>query len=295
MEASPLNDSPAPAPVDARDVGAVLRQARERRGVSLDQVSRVTKIGVTTLRHIEHNQIDKLPNRVFLRGFLSAYAREVGLNADDIVQRYLLQFERPAELAEIAKPDAGEALHRAAGEGQTAEEPTDVGHRSPPLRAQRLMVAAALLLVTAVSYTFVRGRIRATPPTGDRPEASIATAQSAHALATKAPAPSATATLGSSHTNSASSVGRETLRIEIRPQGLCWLSAAADGKRVVHRLMRPGEEDVIELRDEVVLRVGDPAAFAFSIDGTPGRALGRAGEAVTVHITKQNYREFLER
>ena len=37
------------------------------------------------------------------------------------------------------------------------------------------------------------------------------------------------------------------------------------------------------------------AAFAFSINGTEGLVLGRAGEAVTVHITPQNYREFLSR
>jgi hypothetical protein len=59
--------------------------------------------------------------------------------------------------------------------------------------------------------------------------------------------------------------------------------------------MQPGEQQTIEVHDEVVLRVGDPAAFAFSINGMAGRSLGRAGEAATVHITKENYREFLRR
>jgi hypothetical protein len=49
------------------------------------------------------------------------------------------------------------------------------------------------------------------------------------------------------------------------------------------------------VHDEVVLRIGDPAALAFSINGMAGRSLGRAGGAVTVHVTRQNYREFLSR
>ncbi len=59
--------------------------------------------------------------------------------------------------------------------------------------------------------------------------------------------------------------------------------------------MQPGEQYTIEVHDEAVLRVGDPAAFAFSINGMEGRVLGPAGEAVTVHMTPHNYREFLRR
>jgi hypothetical protein len=85
------------------------------------------------------------------------------------------------------------------------------------------------------------------------------------------------------------------LHLDVRSQGPCWLSATVDGMRAVYRLMQPGEQQAIEVHDEVVLRIGDPAAFAFSINGMAGRSLGRAGGAVTVHITRQNYREFLSR
>jgi hypothetical protein len=37
--------------------------------------------------------------------------------------------------------------------------------------------------------------------------------------------------------------------------------------------------------DEAVIRVGDPTAFAFSINGREARSLARAGEAITLHIT----------
>lgn len=85
------------------------------------------------------------------------------------------------------------------------------------------------------------------------------------------------------------------MHVDIQPLGLCWIAATVDGTRVVYRLMRPGEQQTIEVHDEVVLRVGDPAAFTFSINGMAGRSLGPAGEAVTIHITRENYREFLRR
>jgi len=42
-----------------------------------------------------------------------------------------------------------------------------------------------------------------------------------------------------------------------------------------------------------VLRVGDPQGFDYTLNGVSGRALGQAGQPVTVEITGDNYRTFL--
>jgi hypothetical protein len=83
------------------------------------------------------------------------------------------------------------------------------------------------------------------------------------------------------------------LEFELQPQGPCWISANADGVRVMSRLLQAGERQTFQVRDELILRVGDPGAVSFSINGQSGRALGRPGEPVNVRITKENYREFL--
>jgi hypothetical protein len=59
--------------------------------------------------------------------------------------------------------------------------------------------------------------------------------------------------------------------------------------------MQPNESDVLEIHRDAVLRIGDPAAFAFSVDGVAGRPLGPSGRPVTARITRDNYREFLQR
>lgn len=71
--ASPLVEAPvqeAP-PAEATVNGAWLRGAREQHGMSIEDVSRLTKIPLSTLKAIETDNLPKLPARVYLQGFVS--------------------------------------------------------------------------------------------------------------------------------------------------------------------------------------------------------------------------------
>lgn len=68
--------------------GRYLEQARELRGVSLEEVARVTKISPGTLRAIEADHFERVPGRVYMIGYLRAYAQAVGLDPDEVVLRY---------------------------------------------------------------------------------------------------------------------------------------------------------------------------------------------------------------
>ena len=72
------------------------------------------------------------------------------------------------------------------------------------------------------------------------------------------------------------------------------MAATVDGVRVVTALMHAGERHALAVRAGAVLRVGNAGAFAYSINGVSGRPLGRAGQVVTVRITPDNYREFID-
>jgi hypothetical protein len=85
-----------------------------------------------------------------------------------------------------------------------------------------------------------------------------------------------------------SETGAPSLRLEIRLHRPCWVSAVADGERVVYRLMPPGERTLVEARSVITLRVGDAGAVAYSINEATGRPLGTNGEVVTVRITNEN-------
>jgi hypothetical protein len=84
------------------------------------------------------------------------------------------------------------------------------------------------------------------------------------------------------------------LKLEILPRDACWLSATADGERVIYRLLNTGERTLVDAKESVDLRIGDPAACTFTINGAAARTPGAAGQAVNIHLTPQNYREFLK-
>ena len=69
--------------------GEKLRKHRESRGLSLDAISTTTKISTRMLRAIEEEHFDQLPGGVFNKGFVRAYARQVGLDEEEVVNDYL--------------------------------------------------------------------------------------------------------------------------------------------------------------------------------------------------------------
>lgn len=85
--------SPAAGPPGGDDglhqqVGGHLRREREARQVSLEELSQTTRIPLRTLDLIEDGRFDDLPGDVFVRGFLKAYARALGLSEDEVLARY---------------------------------------------------------------------------------------------------------------------------------------------------------------------------------------------------------------
>src|SRR6478672_10839682 len=74
------------------DFSSPLRQARERRGVSLRQIATATKISMAALEGLERNDITRLPGGIFSRAFVRSYAVEVGLDPDKTIQEFIAQF-----------------------------------------------------------------------------------------------------------------------------------------------------------------------------------------------------------
>jgi Helix-turn-helix domain len=69
-------------------IGRYLKRTRETRAMSVEEISRATRIPVPSIERIEGDHFDDLPGEVFVRGFLKAYARAVALPAEDVLARY---------------------------------------------------------------------------------------------------------------------------------------------------------------------------------------------------------------
>jgi flagellar biosynthesis protein FlhG len=86
-------------PEDGRWSGAALRRTRLARGLELGQLTEVTKVNPVYLRCIEEERFEALPAAVYVRGFVTAYARCLGLDASRVAGDYLerLRAARPAQ------------------------------------------------------------------------------------------------------------------------------------------------------------------------------------------------------
>jgi hypothetical protein len=84
------------------------------------------------------------------------------------------------------------------------------------------------------------------------------------------------------------------MRIELTPRSACWIEATADGDRIIYKLLHTGDRYAIEGYENLVLKVGDPSALVYSINGARGRPLGSAGQSTTVHLTRENSRRFTD-
>ena len=81
------------------DFGSRLREARERKGVSLREIANATKISVRALEALERNDISHLPGGIFSRSFVRAYAAEAGLDPDETVDDFVRQFPHDSVIA----------------------------------------------------------------------------------------------------------------------------------------------------------------------------------------------------
>jgi cytoskeleton protein RodZ len=99
------------------DFGGKLRQARERRGVSLRQIAASTKISVAVLEALERNDVSRLPGGIFTRAFVRSYAAEVGLDPEETVREFLARFDQGSSSLRLVPPDLE-------GDGRSQNPPT---------------------------------------------------------------------------------------------------------------------------------------------------------------------------
>jgi len=261
------------------DVGLELRQARERRGLSLHQLSKITKIGLRRLQAIEDSDEHHLPATVFTRSFVKSYAAEVGLDPDDTWRRFAEQFE-PAD---------------ASSDDMAPQEPpapfaNEVWPRARVLYG-RFGTGAVLVLVSVVVVALAGRNSERSQADGPRSGGAPPATSPAVSTAGFVPAPSAQpAPVGTSGTTPGPG---SALRLAITPTGPCWMQATIGEERVLASLLAAGDHRTIDAASDVTLRIGDPATCTFSINGATARIPGPPGKAVTIRVTKENYRQFV--
>jgi cytoskeleton protein RodZ len=243
--------------------GEELRREREIRGISLKEIADATKISKRFLEALERNDHHTLPAPVFTRGFVREYSRYVGLNAEEMVNRY--NFAAATD-DRIEKPPQVEKYAQTPVRDISPKPPRKRG--IPPVYASvdRNLIAALFIAVAlaGVAYWAVQHRRAEAEAAADAP--TPLTTSSVAAAPVLLPKPAA-------------DDARLHLTVEVLDKA--WVVLEADGKTVVNAEMERGERRTFEANDAFRFRnIGNAAGLKLTLNGSLVPTLGTDGEVI---------------
>ena len=249
--------------------GERLRRARLDAGKTLDQVAAETKIQFWILEAIERDDLSRVPGGVFIRGYLTAVARAVGVNPSEVLAAYSPEIPPPPTVPPVSSP------------------PPDPNEGSTTPLWQYVVIVAMVVAAAVLWRNMTRSSSEvatalAPPPSATAPRAPEPSPPPAVGLPT---ASGATATTGATppgapaepHDGDPATTTSAPLVVQLHANGEVWIEADADGERKVYQLFEQGQDLRLEGQKEIRLLVGDAAAVTYTINGKPGRPLGGTG------------------
>jgi cytoskeletal protein RodZ len=253
--------------------GEELRREREIRGISLKEIADATKISKRFLEAIERNDHRTLPAPVFTRGFVREYSRYLGLNAEEIVNRY--NFAAAGD-DRIEKTPHMDRLVAPPPIASPVAPPRKRG--IPPAYARIdgsvflvLLIIAILGGVTwwAIQHRRAQARTRSTIDAG----APIATAATTSTRDTRV-APQTV-------TGGDKPLDDTTLKMIVEATDASWVTLEADGETVLNGQMALGERREFQAKDRFRFKtIGNAAGITLTLNSTQIPPLGEDGEVV---------------
>ncbi len=240
-------------------LGQELRREREKRAVSLKDISDRTKIIRRHLEALEKGDYEALPGPFFIKGILRAYAKEFGLAEDHFYALYM-QETRP-ETGTEATPE------------KPAPRPPAGKRRAKPRRrraALALGLAGLILLGAAAAvYIYILKPQRDPAPIIPAPYAA---APALRPLADPEVPPVVESV--------AKSEGAD-LKLELTFTAETWIHVAADGAVQLNGIWKAGERATCTAKKEFLLQIGNAGGFALSLNGRALKTLGASGAVLT--------------
>lgn len=267
------------------ELGQILREAREAKGISLAEAEAATKIRRKYLQALEETRYDALPPGVYVRGFLRSYASFLGLNPDEVVAAY----------------------HNGAGEPASPPEPHIISEPlAPPPRVNWEVVASLVMLATLAVLLVVGYRYRhviiplaigparpaatstvgAAPP--DTPVLSAGGGPAVTPTATRTstpvpptpvpPTPTETPPPPPTDTPLPQPAGPQELTLGLRATAPSWIRVVLDGEIAFQGTLSPGDELSWTAGREIALRTGNAGGLIATLNGQELGTMGASGE-----------------
>lgn len=232
--------------------GEELRRERELREVSIREIADTTKISTRFLEAIEGGDFSSLPAPVFTRGFIREYANYLGLDAEEIVDRYMSIVERQERAREHEEEEMRERI--------SGRLPIASGNA-----LKWILIAVVAIVILGAGIYFVsmsgRGEQEAVPeevaePAPAEPAVDVETAPEAPPTA-------------------------ESIMMTLIATGDSWVDLQVDDQPPSDFTLQSGGTRTIEANEKILLRtVGNAGGVSIELNGVKVPPLGREGQVV---------------
>lgn len=296
-----------------RTIGAYLGRERKERGVSLDEIAIKTYIPLRLLQALEEGHVERLPEPVFVQGFMRRFADAIGLDGvalaktfspqpSFLVERNETAVERPTLEPQPTDDQAGQPMADApmvepkAGANSAVEPiyvPPEYIQRAP-LPAKRsslpwVVLGTAVVLLLGVGLVTVLNRSK--PATDARNETPVpdsnAVASSpqpriaASSSTASSPQASNNPSLSASVQPDATPAG-SPIQVTVNLADDSWFQIVADGKTEFEGILKKGEQKTWTAQKKLVLQAGNAGAVSVSYNQGEAKRLGAPGEVKDV-------------
>lgn len=271
----------------ALSFGRYLQSIRVEKGISLKAVSHETRIRLETLHFIEAEDHRHLPDEVYVKGFLRAYAKAIGADGDEAVQRYIsrLAVKRKIALSEAALFRTGGAFWR----------------------RLLLSLAAVLCLIAVTLYAVSAWREHnmpkevvstetaepsATEPMIEKPDALSRAPTEEKAVPTPATEPSMDSADDKEVSAPDASTGSappppavaNKLRLTIDTIEETWLKIIVDDQQAKQYRLNPGDHIEMEGSRNFNLLIGNAGGIRLRLNGKAVALSGKSGQVVNIQL-----------
>ena len=255
-------------PDDRPSVGHALAQARLAAGLSVDEVSTSTRVRVPILQAIERDDFSRCGGDVYARGHIRSIAREVGLDPEEMIERYSAEHGGPSAPVPVAP------LYET---GRIRSEP-----RRPNWTAA--MVAAIVAVVGFVGFTLFSGSggdgkataKATTPPVATSTSAPVSPTPQGNGGPTAQPSDSAVA---------AAPPGKVIVKATAE-NGTSWILATdSNGKQLFQGSLEQGQSKTWSDDKKIKLTVGNAGAVQLFVNGKDLGVAGSKGQVAHLSYT----------
>ena len=298
------------------ELGHILREARETKGLTLQEVQEETRINTRYLEALESGEYDRLPTPVHVRGFLRNYARFLGLDPQPLLDRYEYgQSQRPQQQDLIANQEPVAPALKEPPTDHQFFDPVNMevdagygsrssggGNRSETIL--RLVIIAALIgFIYLAAQRFIPlltgegdGSAQRTEEIQDYVESLLNNEEATEEpAATPDVSPSTVITSTSRNNFSTSAADAEPTPLPTRPplpatmeqilldiiiRERAWMEVTIDGDVVFSGIARPDDTFQWEAENEAKILTGNGIGVDVSINGTTLGPLGGRGQNV---------------